>query len=77
MSRVLVRASIEDATGDRCVDLLEQGGAFGWVECRKDPEDPHGWRHLHPPRWGLESAAAARADAHTSVGWLRDNMSPA
>ena len=70
MGKPLVLASLEAAGGDRCVDLLDFGGGFGWVECRRDPEDGHGWRHLHPPRRGFADRAAARADAAASVGWL-------
>lgn len=70
MGRRLVLASLEDAGGDRCVDLLRLGTDFGWVECRRDPEDAHGWRHLHPPRMGFADDAAARADAAATVGWL-------
>lgn len=68
--RRLVLASLEDESGDRCVDLLRQGADFGWVECRRDPEDAHGWRHLHPPRMGFDDAATARADAVAAIGWF-------
>ena len=66
----LVVTSLEDAGGDRCVDILRLGASFGWVECRRDPEDAHGWRHLHPPRMGFTDAVAARADAAAATGWL-------
>lgn len=65
-----VMASVEDATGDRCVDVLRDGVAWGWVECRRDPEDAHGWRRLHPPRMGFGSRAAAEEGAAGAVGWL-------
>lgn len=71
--RAVVRASLEDATGDRCVDLIEDGAGcapWGWVECRRDPEDGHGWRRLHPPVTGFADRGAARADAAAAVGWL-------
>ncbi|MCK0169119.1 hypothetical protein MWU52_16310 [Jannaschia sp. S6380] len=72
----LVLASLEDRFGDRCVDILRGGAAFGWVECRRDPEDAHGWRHLHPPRLGFATEDAARDDATRTVGWLvRDGAS--
>ncbi|MGB3688383.1 MAG: hypothetical protein WBA02_03685 [Jannaschia helgolandensis] len=70
MTKRLVLTSIEDTGGDRCVDILCMGEDYGWVECRRDPEDAHGWRHLHPPRMGFADAAAARAEAGRSVGWL-------
>lgn len=66
----IVLTSIEDACGDRCVDLVRVGSDHGWVECRRDPEDAHGWRHLHPPRMGYADAASARADAALAVGWM-------
>ena len=71
MSPVVVR-SLSDPSGGRCVDILrDPDGGFGWVECRRDPEDCHGWRHLSPPRpMGFPSPEAARADAARAVGWL-------
>ncbi len=43
----LVLASWEDPGGTHCVDILEHSdGTFGYVLCRRDPEDGHGWRHL-------------------------------
>ena len=68
--KALVLASLEDASGDRCVDLLRDGNAFGWVECRRDPEDAHGWRRLHPPAMGYGDRAAAECAARATVGWL-------
>ncbi|MGR3541669.1 MAG: GrpB family protein [Hasllibacter sp.] len=69
--RALVLASIEDGTGDRCVDILRRGGTHGWVECRRDPEDPHGWRRLAPPEWGHPDRLAAHEAACAAIGWLR------
>ncbi|WP_371155298.1 hypothetical protein [Jannaschia sp. 2305UL9-9] len=69
MSRPTI-TSIEDAFGDRCVDLILREGAWSWVECRRDPEDAHGWRHLHPPRAGFADRQAALDDACGAVGWL-------
>ncbi|WGH79536.1 hypothetical protein [Jannaschia ovalis] len=66
----VVHHSLEDATGDRCVDLIRTGARWAWVECRRDPEDAHGWRRLHPPRGDFADAAAARADAAGQVAWL-------
>ena len=70
--RILVVRSIEDATGDRCVDLLRDGASHAWVECRRDPEDGHGWRRLHPPRAGFVGAAEALSAAVGAVGWLEE-----
>ena len=67
--RPVVLASLEDPGGDRCIDLLRTGAGFAWVECRRDPEDPHGWRHLHPPRDGYASEARERAAAAAET-WL-------
>ncbi|MBM2577934.1 hypothetical protein JQC91_16635 [Jannaschia sp. Os4] len=67
--RGVVEASLEDATGDRCVDLI-RGEGWAWAECRRDPEDAHGWRRLHPPRGGYADRAAAEAGARAGVGWL-------
>jgi hypothetical protein len=68
----VVEASLEDAGGDRCVDLIRGPDGWSWVECRRDPEDTHGWRRLHPPRAGFADQAAAKSNATLSVGWLKD-----
>ena len=45
--RPVVIRSVNDGTSQRCVDFLRHGdGSFGFRECRRDPEDAHGWRHL-------------------------------
>jgi hypothetical protein len=64
--------SLEDDGGDRCVDVLRgSDGRFFWRECRRDPEDGHGWRHLSGmPRATFESAAAAKTAAQRDVGWM-------
>jgi hypothetical protein len=67
-----VLRSIEDAGGDRCVDILRDGGRFFWVECRRDPEDSHGWRHLGARSGGFETEEAALAAARAAVGWMED-----
>ncbi len=71
----LVLTSIEDETGDRCVDIIRQpDGRFAYRECRRDPEDGHGWRYLsqaEPPMF--ESEAAARLAAKEAIGWMRDD----
>ena len=65
----LVVASLQDGGGDRCIDILRLAEGYAWVEGRRDPEDPHGWRHLHPPISGYASDAEARAAAAGST-WL-------
>lgn len=68
----LVLASIEDETGDRCVDIIRlPDGQFAYRECRRDPEDGHGWRYLSeapPPMFDTE--AAARDAAARDIGWM-------
>ena len=69
----LVIVSLEDETGDRCVDILDlRDGCFGFVECRRDPEDGHGWRHLEPATGGFDSEVSARAAAKQTVTWLEN-----
>ncbi|MEL6959308.1 MAG: hypothetical protein AAGL89_10200 [Pseudomonadota bacterium] len=69
-----VVASLEDDTGERCVDILRHpDGHFTYAECRRDPEDSHGWRRLsnaEGPTFHTEFAAynAALKD----IGWLID-----
>lgn len=73
MKKPLVLTSLEDETGDRCVDIIRQvDGRFTYRECRRDPEDGHGWRYLSeadPP--SFENEAAARKAASDHVGWLK------
>ena len=67
----LVVVSLEDKTGDRCVDIIDRrDGSFGFVECRRDPEDPHGWRRLGPVNGGFESRQRAQDAARSAVKWL-------
>lgn len=69
----LVLQSIEDCSGQRCVDVRrEADGLFSWAECRRDPEDGHGWRHLGFGEDGFASEAEAVAAAKRSVGWMED-----
>ena len=68
--RVLV--SIEDETGNRCVDILRLDiGQFAFRECRRDPEDGHGWRYLSGAAPQVfDTEAAARQAAREATGWL-------
>lgn len=70
-ARPLVLRSIEARGGERCVDILrrEDGGVY-WVECRRDPEDSHGWRHLGLPAGPFADEAGALAAARATVGWM-------
>ncbi|SLN46345.1 hypothetical protein [Roseisalinus antarcticus] len=67
----VVVASPESADGTRCVDIYRwPDGSFGFRECRRDPEDGHGWRPLGAGRDGFASQAAALRAARESAGWL-------
>tara|TARA_A100001391_G_scaffold42748_1_gene24840 strand:- start:538 stop:786 length:249 start_codon:yes stop_codon:yes gene_type:complete len=70
----VVRRSINDESGQRCVDLVQSGdAAWHWQECRRDPEDAHGWRivtRVPDASYGsLEEAARAAQDA---IAWLAE-----
>lgn len=70
----VVVASLEDDTGDRCVDIIRHpDGQHTFVECRRDPEDSHGWRRLSEAegeRYATEFAAYRAAIK--AVPWLID-----
>ena len=70
----LVLASIEDATGDRCVDIIRlSDGRFAYRECRRDPEDGHGWRHLsEAPPTPFDTEAGARKAAVQDIVWMEE-----
>lgn len=67
-------ASLEDPSGARCVDILRyRDGGWSWVECRRDPEDSHGWRRLTTDLPGpFADRDAAFAAACQAVGWLKE-----
>ena len=69
MGKPVVLRSVEDESGDRCFDILDEDGAFSWVECRRDPEDKHGWRRIGPLHEGFGTADAAEYDARATLGW--------
>ncbi len=72
--RPLVVQSIEDWSGQRCVDVRrEVDEQFSWAECRRDPEDGHGWRYLGIGEDGFVSEDEALAGARASVGWMEDS----
>lgn len=72
MKRLVVR-SIEDWSGQRCVDVRrEPDGSFSWAECRRDPEDAHGWRVLGVGADGFSDETGATADAVACVAWMED-----
>jgi len=72
MTRPVVVQSLEDETGTRCVDLIAlRDGAFGFRECRRDPEDGHGWRFLSAAApLPYASVEQARAAGVVAGGWL-------
>ena len=74
MTKPRVVASLEDDTGDRCVDIIKHpDGSFSFAECRRDPEDNHGWRRLSESdgeRYPTEFAAYSAA--LKSAPWLID-----
>ncbi|MCK0097662.1 hypothetical protein MWU60_18965 [Yoonia sp. F2084L] len=69
----LVLASIEDETGDRCVDIIRLSDEqFAYRECRRDPEDGHGWRYLsEAPPPAFDTEVAAREAAVADIGWMK------
>lgn len=70
MSRVVTR-SINDQTGLRCLDLVQTApGRHIWLECRRDPEDSHGWRVVFCAVDEVDSAGEALRDARGRVAWL-------
>lgn len=70
----IVIASIENAQGDRCVDLFHRpDGSFGFEEFRRDPEDVGAWTPLayHSGR-GFAARAEAEAAARAAVPWFAE-----
>ena len=61
---------MNDPDGVRCVDIRLTGTDFGWVECRRDPEDNHGWRLTGMGEGGFSDADAARAAAARQFPWV-------
>lgn len=69
----LVLASWEDDSGFQCVDILAHGdGSFGYSLCRRDPEDPHGWRHIGDPEARrFDTREAAETAARVVAPWAQ------
>ncbi|MEP7261422.1 MAG: hypothetical protein ABI669_09485 [Usitatibacter sp.] len=67
--------SINNASGDHCVDIFVRGdGSFGFEEYRRDHEDQRGWFSLR--RYSSQSFAtleAARQQARLSIAWMADS----
>lgn len=66
----VVVISVNDETETWCVDVRQDDNGFSWVECRRDPEDNHGWRVISGPAGGFDTVGAAWNDARASVGWV-------
>lgn len=71
-ARPVVLASMENAEGDRCVDLFRRAdGSFGFEEFRRDAEDGGAWTRVG--RHGGASHATrddALAAARRAIAWL-------
>ena len=69
-----VLTSLENAFGDRCVDVFERAdGTFGFEECRRDPEEGGRWHSLHKYSGRIfASRDAALETAKASVEWLKE-----
>ena len=74
--RRLVLRSIEDPSGDRCVDIFRRpDGSFGYEEYRRDAEDPRGWQPVGGyDRRRFTEEVSALADAEATIGWLSASM---
>ena len=67
-----VLTSLENSSGDHCVDIfVRTDGTFGFEEYRRDPEDMSGWFPLH--RYShhvFATAEDALAQAKSSAAWM-------
>lgn len=72
MARKVVLRSVNAPDGVHCVDILAfPDGRFGYVLCRRDPEDPHGWRVIDASQErGFNTQAAAEDAAVKNYAWL-------
>jgi hypothetical protein len=72
----VVFTSIENAEGNRCVDLfLRPDGTYGFEEFRKDPEDAGAWT---PVQYYSAMVYASKEDtlaaATGAVSWLAEKL---
>jgi hypothetical protein len=69
-----VLASIENAEGNRCVDLfMRSDRSYGFEEFRRDPEDAGAWtpiRYYSGASYASKEEAAAAATR--SIAWLAE-----
>ena len=70
---VKVIASLEDAHGSRCVDILQrEDGSFVFKEFRQDPEDAGRWTLVADySQTGYATRDAALAAAAAAIAWFR------
>jgi hypothetical protein len=70
----VVRASLENAERNRCVDLFRRpDGSFGFEEFRRDPEDAGAWTPVQfHARLRFATQDEALAAARRAVAWLAD-----
>ncbi len=66
--------SVNDFAQIHCVDIVQApDGRFGYVHCRRDPEDGYGWRVIGPVSaltfFSMQTAFEA---ACAQIGWLAE-----
>ena len=70
MKKPVVVRSVEAVGGTACVDVLRDAAGYAWIECRRDPEDNHGWRYVGAASGSFATEDAALSDARDTVGWV-------
>lgn len=67
-----VLASLENALGNACVDIVVRAdGSFGFEEFRRDPEDGGLWQRLNRySQLSFPTEEDARSAARRCVPWL-------
>jgi len=67
-----VVTSIENQTGDRCVDIFVRAdGTFGFEEYRRDHEDGKGWFPInYYSQQVFDTEEDALAQAKSRVAWM-------
>tara|TARA_B110000008_G_scaffold240260_1_gene247473 strand:- start:3285 stop:3530 length:246 start_codon:yes stop_codon:yes gene_type:complete len=71
-----VRQSINDPTGQFCVDIIENEKGHCCYKCfRRDPEDNNGWFPFGPEsKFSFSTPDAAFAAAALEINWLKDGF---
>jgi len=72
----MVFNSVENAAGDRCVDLFRRpDGSYGFEEFRRDVEDRGAWTPVAYYSGAVYATEAAALDAaRREVSWLADEF---